>query len=166
MGCLIREQKIRRLWLILLNNLVKEIEVSWRKRKNDQENYRTRIIKTTIFELFYDWKWRLSQKYSFKPIFFIKNSFCFWSSVDQFSIWKIPNNLSNVNFQEVQMYIIETLFIIPKCNYVHSLEKSSWLRHCNVFLFEQIFKENGLASFRMSFSAAMNPIKCDFNGIP
>lgn len=70
----------------MLNNLVKEIEVSWRKRKNDQENYRTRIIKTTMVELFYDWKWRLSQKYSFKPIFFIKNSFCFWSSVDQFSI--------------------------------------------------------------------------------
>lgn len=53
----------------MLNNLVKEIEVSWRKRKNDQENYRTRIIKTTMVELFYDWKWRLSQKYSFKPIF-------------------------------------------------------------------------------------------------
>lgn len=53
----------------MLNNLVKEIEVSWRKRKNDQENYRTRIIKTIMVELFYDWKWRLSQKYSFKPIF-------------------------------------------------------------------------------------------------
>lgn len=39
-----------------------------------------------MVELFYDWKWRLSQKYSFKPIFLLKNSFCFWSSVDQFSI--------------------------------------------------------------------------------